>query len=383
MKSRLVRRLCLLRQRPYPERSTTHDWRPEDFQAVPEPLSVPDPWSDDASRPTPRDAGIDDIRAADRSEPKAIDPGFDPLRPAEVLSRAADGIAACWDDDGWDADAFAPVDEPGAESAAEFGARARADDSVADDTSTLPEALPPGFHLPEFDPTLRQTLGSEHSARFDPRVQRAKQKAASVAALLEVTTRRELRQAVTWLEAFFLQHDSPATYRAIEDAARQGLAFQTLRDMAALRDLWAEHPEWWQRRIPVRDTRLASGVLVRNAGGSDALSWARARRICEARADWPVEEMIDPDWFTEWCRLKPQNGSALCFLDFIEEKIALIGEAGIAEGLHARSHAGVLDEFCDRYDWVRRLRDPSDGGPLSPIMADVTATKPRVDGHGD
>jgi hypothetical protein len=243
------------------------------------------------------------------------------------------------------------------------------------------DAVPSSIDLPDYDPTLNQRLGSEDWAVFDPSRARATEKAARIAALLDVTTRHEMNAAVAWLEALFLEHPRPSTFLALERAALEGLDFATLRDMAALRGLWAQHPEWWVCRIPSHHARNGATGISLLANGTTALSWAQARRICQARADYPVAEMIDPDWLTEWYRLRPEAGSPISFLSFIEEKIAAETSRQIHAGLDALHRAGDLVERWDRHDWARDLYDPSDGMPLCLSMADVIG--PRAHGGPD
>lgn len=295
--------------------------------------------------------------------------------PAPEEAEAARPITAA--DGDWGEDGFATATWPVPDAELQPDPRADAGTLPAHAEPDAFDTIPTSVDLPDYDPTISQRLGSEDWAVFDPSRVRAKQKAVIVAALLDVTTRRELHAAVAWLEALFLEHPRPATFLAVERAVLEGLDFATLRDMAALRALWAEHPEWWVCRIPSRYARNGATSLSPLANGATALSWALARRLCLARADYPVEQMIDPDWLSEWYRLRPQPGSPVSFVTFIEDKIADETARQIHAGLDGLDRAGDLVERWDRHDWARDLQDPSDGTRLSLSMADVIGPRAK------
>jgi hypothetical protein len=284
-------------------------------------------------------------------------------------------IAASDGDWGEDGFAIATWPAPDAEQQRDPGADAGIQPAYAE--SDAFDAFPFSGDLPNYDPTLNQRLGSEEWAIFDPSRGEAKQKAAKIAMLLDVTTRRELNAAVAWLSALFMEHPRPATFLALERAALEGLNFATLRDMAALRALWAQHTEWWVCRVLPRHVCKGPTRLSRLAHGATALSWALARRICLARADYPVEQMIDPDWLGEWYRLRPEPGTPVSFVTFIEDKIANETARQTHIGLDELHRAGDLVEHWDRHDWSRDLCDPSDGAPLSLSMVDVIGPRAK------
>jgi hypothetical protein len=74
------------------------------------------------------------------------------------------------------------------------------------------DPFPFSSDLPDYDPTLDQRLGSEEWAIFDPSRGETKQKAAKIAMLLDVTTRRELNAAVAWLYALFMEQPSARNF---------------------------------------------------------------------------------------------------------------------------------------------------------------------------
>jgi len=315
------------------------DWRAEDHQPVAEPDAVPDPWHSEmppglADR-TPPDPPSREAAAAvanagaitpDAQPAGAMPPPPIALRPIPGSEQAKGSETAVFLVESWGEAAFAtaPWPSPGLELSPEaLGDRCA---HRADADQDGPDLLPHGFDLPDYDPTRDQRLGSESWEAHDPAVARARAKAVAIAALLEVTTRRDFDDAVAWLERLFLEEPRPATFLAIERAAREGLDIATLRDMAELRALWAQHPEWWASRAR---NGVTSALRYRNV--PTPFTWALARRVCLARADYPVEQMIDPDWLGEWRRLPPSAGTPVSFVDYLAEKL----EFGVAEQLDA------------------------------------------------
>lgn len=299
------------------------------------------------------------------------------LVPTLAHEEAEDARPIAARDEDWGEDGFATARWPAADAEQQHDPGADAGIQWAYAEPDEFDPFPVSGDLPDYDPTLDQRLGSEEWAIFDPSRGEAKQKAAKIAMLLDVTTRRELNAAVAWLCALFMEHPRPATFLALERAALEGLDFATLRDMAALRELWAQHPEWWACRVLPRHGCKGATRWSRLARGATALSWALARRICLARAHYPVEQMIDPDWLGEWYRLRPEPGMPVSFLNFIEEKIANETARQIHIGLDGLHRAGDLVERWDRHDWSRELRDPSDGAPLSLSMVDVIGPRAK------
>ena len=215
-----------------------------------------------------------------------------------------------------------------------------------DDFAPVP-ALPPGtvptaprdddFELPEYDPRLGQRLGDANWSATKPRDALARQRAAMIAALLEITSRHEAQAALQWLEDFFQEHRWAATFRAIETAAQEGLDFRTLQAMAELKEIWAERPEWWLRRVYISRGNLGGTPTERMPGGATALSWRLARRICLARCDYPPDEMIDSEWLAEWYELPLHAPGANFFTSFLGEKAGSLLAEALHEGLAAKA----------------------------------------------
>lgn len=234
------------------------------------------------------------------------------------------------------------------------------------------------FDLPEYDPGLSQRLGDAEWAAKAPRDSLARQRAGMIAALLDVTSRYEAEAAWQWLEAFFLEHRWSATFRALETAALEGLDFPTLRAMAALKDIWAERPDWWLRRIRTNRATLGGTPTERLPRGDTALSWRLARRICLARCDFPPEEMIDPDWLAEWYALPSADPGASFFTSFLDEKAGAMLVEALHEGLAAKASEDEPPSQGHHHLAPRRpLPCGPDGELVSPVMVEATGQRQR------
>jgi len=249
--------------------------------------------------------------------------------------------------------------------------------------AALPSAASAGFHddgfdLPEYDPGLSQRLGDAEWAGNVPRDSLARQRAAMIAALLDVTSRHEAETALQWLEAFFLEHRWSATFRALETAALEGLDFPTLQAMAALKDIWAETPEWWLRRIRITRANLGGTATERLPRGDTALSWRLARRICLARCDFPPEEMIDPDWLAEWHALSPNETGASFFTAFLDEKVGAMWAEALHKGLAAKAYDYEPPSLGHHRLAPRQPLPCGPGGEMvSPVMVDAIGQRQR------
>lgn len=231
------------------------------------------------------------------------------------------------------------------------------------------------FELPDYDPALSQRLGDATWADPAPPAARARQCAAMIAALLDVTSRQEAQAATSWLEAFFLEHRWPATFRAIEIAALDGLDFPTLRAMAALREVWADRPEWWLQRIRTTSFNIGGTATTRMVRGDIALTWTLTRRLCLARQDFPPEDIIDPEWLAEWCALPPMARGALFFTAYLQEKVDGALAAELHDGLTAKAHEDEPISRLHRVGVVPNLRDDRDGEMISLTMVDLTSRR--------
>jgi hypothetical protein len=124
--------------------------------------------------------------------------------------------------------------------------------------------------------------------------------------------------------------------------------------MVALRQHWAERRDWWGRRSG------RTGEIFEADGGARALTWRAARRICEARSDFPPEVMIEDDWFSDWIRLFPGEPGYISFLAFIETRIAESSVKDLWTGLDAEETKENPTEFGDDWYWCRRVAEASE-----------------------
>jgi hypothetical protein len=148
--------------------------------------------------------------------------------------------------------------------------------------------------------------------------------------------------------------------------------------MAALKDIWAERPEWWLRRIRISRANLGGTATERLPRGDVALSWRLARRVCLARCDFPPEEMINPDWLAEWYALSPNEPGASFFTAFLDEKAkAMLAEA-LHEGLVAKAHDyETPSQGHHRLAPRQPLLCGPDGEMVSPVMVEATGQRQR------
>jgi hypothetical protein len=340
--------------------ATTDPWLAEDFQAAEAPLAAPDPWATPPVLPhqvspepaIPAQAPRQQSRAEAGAQGAFV---FTPPPPREAEPPPPPPPRQDADD-GWDADDFTVPEAPAAPA---------------------PERPPTGtdIDLPEYDPQLSQRLGSEDWAETTPPRTRARARAAAIAALLEINSRAELTASLSWLEDFFLRRDASSTYRAIERAALEGLDFPTLRAMDALRQYWEERPEYWVYRTPFSRTFASTTGTMSLANGPSSLTWVTARLVCLARADWPPEDMIDPDWLDEWFALPRGQQTPISFAQFVGDRVTYDMAYLLDEGLAARAQADDPTEWCDPVGWERHIPEALGGYGLSLRMVDVTGTR--------
>ena len=137
---------------------------------------------------------------------------------------------------------------------------------------------------------------------------RSSEKAAKIAKLLRVRRESERLSAFAALQDLFTEHSHPATFRAISGLCRTGIDLDMLMTTVTLRNLWLDEPCTWQRR----------------GGGLQLPSWRLAFRVAEARADWPVEQMLDLGWLRDWHSLavgSPGYPSVAAYVEVVLERI--------------------------------------------------------------
>jgi hypothetical protein len=205
------------------------------------------------------------------------------------------------------------------------------------------------FDVPGFDPNARQSpwdvRDDDDEAEDDAAWRNARQKAAAIAPLIEAANRIEQKQILAWLIELFEQSRHPATFRALRAATVDGLNFSLLKAMAELRAIWRDRPEWWMYRNRVHQ-------ICPMQNGASAMSWALAKRICLARADYPPDAMLDEDWYDEWAYLTPGSAGYWFFASYLDVKVsdqeAELLHVGLADG---RSEDRI--EPGDYWSWSR------------------------------
>jgi hypothetical protein len=200
----------------------------------------------------------------------------------------------------------------------------------------------------DFDPLARQKPWDD-GERYEDGTRRAREKAATIAALVEITSRREQETILEWLTEFFLEFRHPATFRAIAGVADKNITPDLLRGVIALRRYWMECPEWWVSRSDLR----REGYPLRK--GSRGLGWALALRVCRYRSDCAPEDMIDEGWFDEWLALPPRSPGYFLFAAYVEAKVTNPDCELLHEGLVREQEYEGDAEMGDDRGWWRKL----------------------------
>ena len=175
--------------------------------------------------------------------------------------------------------------------------------------------------IDDFDPDAQQNpyhvdLGADRG------LGKAREKASRIAISLDVNTSKDVNLAMEYLIEFFSRFPHPATYRSIKKISSQSIDYQTLHSIIELRYIWEERSDWWRRRT-------IRGHEANITRGASALTWAAAYRVCIARRDYPVEDMIDDRWLNEWLRLPRGYPGYFSFPDYIDKKVACVGIDGM------------------------------------------------------
>jgi hypothetical protein len=204
----------------------------------------------------------------------------------------------------------------------------------------------------DYDPDAHQELWGDSKygiAGDEDGVRRAREKAATIASVVDIASRRDQEKILESLTEFFLEFRNPATFRAIARVADQSITPDLLRALIALRRYWMERPEWWVSRYDVR-----SGVHSLRRG-SKGLGWAVALRVCRHRADYPAEDMIDERWFHEWLSLPPGAPGYFSFAAYVDAKVTYLDCELLHEGLIREQEYEDDTEMGDDLGWWRRL----------------------------
>jgi hypothetical protein len=208
----------------------------------------------------------------------------------------------------------------------------------------------------DYDPDAHQAPWTEPKPSDEKSLRRAREKAASIASILEVTSRREQEDLFDWLTELFSRQKHPTTFQAIKGIALQGITADLLHRVVALRDCWMERREWWPGRYErSREVR----PLRRNSG---ELTWAVALRVCRTRADYAPEDMIDEDWFDEWLNLAPEIPSDARdipgyyrFAAYVDAKVSGREPELLNYGLRRFDQSDGREEMGEDRGWWRTL----------------------------
>ncbi len=204
------------------------------------------------------------------------------------------------------------------------------------------------FDIVEFDEGAQQPPWEIEPEEEAQELRRAREKAATIALLLDFRNTRERDNAISYLEELFGQMTHSATFRAIERVA-EGIDLDTLKAMVEVRRIWMRRTDWWWGIL------YEPGIFRR---GNLAFTWATTRLVCLARRDHPPESMIDEEWFDEWLRLPYGAPNYSSFASYIEEKILSHDAELLNEGLRHYERGDGYVETGDGFDWYRRIPDP-------------------------
>ena len=203
------------------------------------------------------------------------------------------------------------------------------------------------FDLPDFDPDDTQDP-NEPFETVPEYLRKARVKAAAIAASVDARTVDEQRATLNTLIQLFTHLQHGATFSAMARAARKGLTPWMLADMVALRLHWIERSELWLGRYGRR------GEVTALRHGASALTWVLARDICAGRCDYPVEEMIDETWLSEWYALAPGTPGYLSFVQYIGDRVENAANHFLCDAFRLRAQHIDHVEAGDDWSWYRR-----------------------------
>ena len=195
--------------------------------------------------------------------------------------------------------------------------------------------------IPELDEDVRQTPWEIEEE--GPSIRRARDKAAHIASLLYLTNRDDQESALIYLTDLFNHKDysHSSTFQAIQRIAKNGLDFETLKEMVELRSIWRQRTDWWKGRFWRHRVRRLSN-------GETAFTWVTAHRVCLVRKDYPPEMMIGDDWLNEWLELSPGSLGYISFPYYIDMKIQSLDAELLEYGL-------ILQQQCEKdidvFEW--------------------------------
>ena len=210
--------------------------------------------------------------------------------------------------------------------------------------------------LPDFDENAQQSPWDITQSETDLNF-RANEKASTISEMLIVKNPAEQIRVIKYLTDIFLMHPHSATFRAFGNMVREGLSFTDLETIIDLRHTWMERPDWWLYRNKKREVKTIQR-------GQNALSWKLARRICQARWEFPPDGMIEEAWLEEWLRLKseidfPPRGY-YNFPSFIAEKVKHKNAEFLHDGLQVQAVSNREVESIDAPTWRKQYPNYQD-----------------------
>ena len=182
------------------------------------------------------------------------------------------------------------------------------------------------------------------------RLRKAREKAAEITPRLGISRLADVAVTVDFLVDFFLDHPHPSTFRAISDAADRGLDLPLLMSMVALRSTVIERADFLVGRYSADRS-----IAPLNQKG--AFTWALARRICLAQADYPPGMMIEEEWLDEWFLLRPGDPGYLSFLAYIDLRITHHEHRLLNDGLVMLHRDDIHLPLGDNFRWCHTLWD--------------------------
>jgi len=205
------------------------------------------------------------------------------------------------------------------------------------------------FGLYDYDEEAQQRLWDLGPDEDEAAIRRARAKAAAITSLLEIESVTERNAALHFLTELFEHLRHPSTYRAVQNLAADGLDFETLQAVVALRRVWMQRTDWWLYRY--------RGEVCFLRHGAAACTWILAHRVCVARWQFSPETMVDEEWLDEWLTLPAGAPGYFRFSEFIAEKVDALDAETLHTGLLLKERSDSPSDLSDDYDWHRRVPD--------------------------
>ncbi len=218
------------------------EWIDEDYQPLPESIDeVLDPWETDSQSAAQISLIQNNIDWPRDQVPRSLD--------NDIFSNASDEF---FDDVGYGNESY---HTPRYDSYDEY------DDLILPDYDGEAQRSPWG----EIADAV--TIESGQISHF------AKSRAKEVSDMLDCRNDRELEQAYDYFLIFFGENPSSSTLNRVRKLAEAGIDLEAFKQVVELREMWRD---------------------------SHYISWVLAYTICKNRQDYPLDCMVDENWFLEW-----------------------------------------------------------------------------------